>query len=201
MIVVPLSPIPPIAFFKLGMEYGNLIVDGYENYVKQTIRNRYHILTSNGVLALTVNVKGQNGERISTANISVDYDKPWVRTHLRAIEAAYRSSPYFEHYFPEVKSILETPYATLQDFFVASFPKWQKLLKTPFDWKLSEAYIEQDAEFDFRTRAKTPTDFDIHHHSKPYIQVFSDRFHFESNLSVIDLLFNLGPEAISHLRH
>lgn len=200
MVVVPISPVPPIAIFKLGLVHGELLVDGHEHYVKQTIRNRYHILTANGVLALTINVKSQGGERLSTGNIGIDYDKPWVRTHLRAIEAAYRSSPYFEHYFQEVCDILETPHSTLQDFFEASFPKWQKLLKASFDWKMSDKYVENGFSADFRIRAKSPLDFPQSLHSKPYIQVFSDRYPYQPNLSIIDLLFNLGPEAISHLK-
>ncbi len=200
MVVVPISPIPPIAFFKLGLTHGNLVVDGKEHYVKQTIRNRYHILTANGIIGLTMNVKSQNGERLSTENIGIDHGKPWVRTHLRAIESAYRSSPYFEHYFPEVSAILESQSETLGSLFESSFPKWQKLLKTSFDWSFSERYIEESAKYDLRIRAKSPLDFPNSLHSKPYIQVFSDRFDFASNLSIIDLLFNLGPEANSYLR-
>lgn len=198
--VVPISPIPPIAYFILGSKNGTLLVDGGEHYIKQTVRNRYHILTANGVLPLTMNVKSQNGKHISTKDILLDYDKPWVRSHLRAIEAAYKSAPFFEHYIHHVEDVLSTNYLTLGSFHKAAFAKWTEILGADFNCDWSDAYIDQPVENDYRGKRKSPNDFAAELHPKSYIQVFSDRHPFASNLSILDLIFNLGPQAISHLR-
>lgn len=198
--IVPISPIPPIAYFILGIRNGRLLIDGGEHYIKQTVRNRYHILTANGVLALTINVKSQGGQHISSKDIALDYDKQWVRTHLRAIEAAYKSAPFFEHYIHHVESILSTPYPTLGAFHQIAFAKWMQILGADFDCEWSDTFVENPIENDFRNKRKSPNDFEPELHPKKYIQVFSDRHPFASNMSILDLIFNLGPQAISHLR-
>jgi hypothetical protein len=198
--IVPISPIPPIAYFILGLKNGGLVVDGGEHYIKQSVRNRYHILTANGVLPLTMNVKSQNGAHVSTKDILLDYDKPWVRSHLRAVEAAYKSAPFFEHYIHHIESILSTRYSTLGSFHQNAFAKWMEILGADFKYEWQDTYFEQAIQNDYRSKRKSPNDFGPELHPKKYIQVFSDRHPFASNLSILDLIFNLGPEAISHLR-
>lgn len=198
-VILPISIIPPIPFFVACARGSEVIIDGGENYQKQSIRNRYHILSANGVLPLTVNVSGQKGEKIPTGQISIDYDKHWVREHLRAIESAYRSAPFFEHYFPEIETLLESRYGNLQDFFEVSFPKWLKMLKLECNWLYSESFVETEATLDLRSPIKKPSDFPNSLNSDKYIQVFSDRFPFAKNLSIIDLLMNQGPAANTFL--
>lgn len=197
--ILPISIIPPIPFFAACASGGEVIIDGGENYQKQSIRNRYHILSANGILPLTVNVVGQKGVKIPTGKIAIDYDKHWVREHIRAIESAYRSAPFFEHYFPEIQKLIETKYSNLEEAFHASFPKWLKLLKLDCNWLYSEIFVETHADLDLRIPIKNPSDFPDSLKSAPYIQVFSDRFPFEPNLSVIDLLMNQGPAANTFL--
>lgn len=198
-IILPISIIPPIPFFVACASGSEIIIDGGENYQKQSIRNRYHILSANGVLPLTVNVTGQKGEKIPTGQITIDYDKHWVREHLRAIESAYRSAPFFEHYFPEIQSLIETKYFNMKELFQISFPKWLKMLKLECNWLYSESFVETEADLDLRIPIKRPSDFPDSLNSKKYIQVFSDRFAFQPNLSIIDLLMNQGPAANTFL--
>lgn len=172
-----------------------VVFDAGEHFEKQTIRNRYHILTANGVLALTLNVVGQKGRKVPTGNIEIDYRKNWVRDHLRAIESAYRSAPFFEHYFPEVEAIFTQRHANLGDFFDSAFPRWLKLLGLEKNYSFSEKYIETEAALDLRGRIKNPDHFPDELATAEYLQVFADRFDFQRNLSVIDLLMNEGPAA------
>src|SRR5690554_1793475 len=198
-VILPISLFPPIPFFVACVNADKIIIDSGENYQKQTIRNRYHILSANGVLPLTVNVVGQKGEKIPTGKIEIDYDKLWIREHIRAIESAYRSAPFFEHYFPEIREILETRHNTFEEMFNRVFPKWLSLMGIKCDWSYSSTYVEASADLDLRKRLKKPTDFPDSLRSQDYMQVFFDRFPFEANLSIIDLLMNEGPVANSFL--
>lgn len=198
-VILPISLIPPIPYFVACANANKVIIDGGENYQKQTIRNRYHILSANGVLPLTVNVMSQKGEKIPTGNIAPDYDKLWIREHIRAIESAYRSAPFFEHYFPEIKKILEMQYATLEEMFKQTFPKWLAISGVTCDWSYSTTYIKTSADLDLRKRIKKPSDFPDSLRSQDYMQVFLDRFPFMANLSIIDLLMNEGPVSNTYL--
>lgn len=199
-IILPLSPIPPVPYLVALSGNAEVIFDAGEHFEKQTIRSRYHILSANGVLALSLNVVGQKGAKIPTGQIELDYRKHWVRDHLRAIESAYRSAPFFDHYFPEVERIISQQHATLGDFFQVAFPKWLKLLALEKDYHISESYIETVDGLDLRKRIKSPNQFPTMLSSEDYIQVFADRFDFQQNLSVIDLLMNEGPAARTKLR-
>ena len=198
-VILPISIIPPIPFMVACVNANHVIIDGGEHYLKQTIRNRYHILSANGVLPLTVNVVGQKGEKIPTGKIAPDYDKLWVREHIRAIESAYRSAPFFEHYFPEIQKILETHYATLEEMFKQTFPKWLAMSGVKCDWAYSSNYVEIPTDLDLRKRLKLPSDFPESLRSEDYMQVFFDRFPFMENLSIIDLLMNEGPATNTYL--
>ncbi len=194
-LILPLSPVPPIPFFSQAAFAEKTIVDGEENYVKQTVRNRYFILGSNGVLCLTIPVVGQQGKKVRTKDIEIDYSKPWLRLHLRSLEAAYRSAPFYDHYIDPITKILSTPHNNLSDFFTASFPAWLALLRLDLPWEMSKEYLELRNSFDLRETIKSPDRFPAWIHAHRYEQVFSDRFPFKPHLSVPDLLFNEGPAA------
>lgn len=199
-IIIPICFVPPIPILAACLRNDKIIVDGGENYVKQTIRNRYHILSANGVLSLTANVISQKGEKIPTGKIQFDYEKKWVRQHLRAIESAYRSAPFFEHYFPEIRKIIATPYKHMEEMFLQCFPKWLKLCGIEVSWKYNSSFVETKTTTDFRLKIKHPEDFITPITTANYVQVFSDRFPFVPNLSIIDLLMNEGPAARVYLK-
>lgn len=198
-IILPLSPIPPIPYLVALARKGDVIFDAGEHFIKQTIRNRYHILTANGVLALSLNVAGQKGTKITTGEIEIDYRKNWVRDHLRAIESAYRSAPFFEHFYPEVEAILSEKYPNVSAFFDASFSRYLKLVGIESRYTISQDYLDASDFLDLRKRIKHPEQFPTQLASEQYLQVFSDRFAFKPNLSVIDLLMNAGPASSSYL--
>lgn len=199
-IISPFSLVPPIGLFAALAQGQKIIFDGNENYVKQTIRNRYHILSANGVQALTINAVGQKGTKVPTRDVLIDYDEPWIRLHKRALESAYRSSPFFDHYYPKVIHLFESKYPSFGSFFSESSRLWLDLLKLDRPIEIAEKYVEQKSDCDLRGRIKTPEQFPASFRSKKYIQVFSDRFDYQPNLSIIDLLFNEGPAALSVLK-
>jgi hypothetical protein len=199
-IVSPFSLVPPIGLFVALAEGHKVYFDGGENYVKQSIRNRYHILSANGIQTLTINVVGQKGEKVPSKDILIDYDEPWIRLHKRALQSSYRSSPFFDHYYPKVIQLFETKHADFGDFFRESIKLWTSLLKFDPEISIEENYVELDCDYDLRPRIKNPDQFPADFQSKRYLQVFGDRFDFQHNLSILDLLFNEGPAALSLLK-
>jgi hypothetical protein len=197
--LLPLSIVPPVAYFSAVMHSQNTIIDLGENYIHQTIRNRYHIAGPNGVIALTLNVKSQNGLKIPTGEIELDYSKPWQRLHLRTIEAAYRSAPFYDHYIAFLQHLLSGNETTLGELFTKAWPLWLRLLKIAPDYKISDAFIEQKADVDLRTRIKEPTWFHNKVEAQPYMQVFTGKNGFTPYLSILDLLFNEGPAASNYI--
>jgi len=199
-IISPFSLVPPIGLF-VAMARGYMVYfDGAEHYVKQSIRNRYHILAANGVQTLTINAVGQKGEKVPTKNVLIDYDEPWIRLHKKALESAYRSSPFFEHYYPKVIDLFDSRHPDFGNFFGESLKLWTRLLKLESDFVIGDEYIRIDSDYDLRQKIKTPEQFPNEFASKKYLQVFSDRFEFQPNLSILDLLFNEGPAALTVLK-
>ncbi len=191
----PLCMVPPIALIRLGLQHDGVAFDAGEHYVKQSFRNRYHILTANGVRALSIPVKSTEGHAVVTPNIRLEHDKPWLREHLRSIQAAYGSSPFYHHYIDEVEALLCSPAESIGGFFSQTFGKWCQLLGAELKYGVSASYLEEPFEHDLRLRIKTPADFPTEGATGYYPQVFEDRFAFTANLSVLDLLFNEGPAA------
>ncbi|MBQ9477780.1 MAG: WbqC family protein [Bacteroidales bacterium] len=187
--VLPVAYCPPIEYFALLAKYSCVQMEAWEHYQKQTYRNRCRILTAGGVMDLRFPVVHDGAIRIT--DIRVDYSTPWVRQTEYAIETAYYSSPFFLYYRDAMFAILDARPATLWDLDLA-------LIRFFCDKIGIDPRLEPTGEY-------LGADVDIHpkHPSayvpRPYSQVFADRFGFVGNLSVMDLLFNEGPDAISYL--
>ena len=187
--VLPIAYFPPVEYFALLVKYSSVYLEACEHYVKQTYRNRCRILTAGGPMDLRVPVVHEGRSLIT--EIRVDYSTPWVRQTKYAIESAYYSSPFFEYYRDGIFALLDARPETL----------WE------LDLGITRhlcARIGIAPEL-LPTREYTGADVDIHpkhqssHEPRPYYQVFSSKYGFTGNLSVLDLLFNEGPESLSWL--
>lgn len=196
-LVLPISVFPPVGYFKLLLK-NKTVIDSFENYIKQSFRNRFKILAANGSLDLTIPVKGQMGNKIASAFIEIDNDKDWKRQHWRSIVSAYRSSPFFEHYEGQINQVIMSTYDTLNDMAITSIKTSYKLLKLEESFSVSSEYIEQ-ADLDLRPFFKERDLPQWPVEPKPYPQVFQDKYGFTANLSILDLLFNEGPAAKLYL--
>lgn len=198
MVVLPLAYMGNTYYFsKLCFE--DCIVDIHEHYVKQSYRNRADILTSNGVVPLSVQIEKRSGEKTPVKDIRIDYSKRWQHQHWISIVSAYKSSPYFDYYSDLFAPFYEKRYEFLLDLDLDLTVTLLKAMNLDTELRLSESYVTPGSDdLDLRTtlspkpQRRRP---DAAFHAEPYCQVFSDRFDFVPDLSVIDLLFCEGPGA------
>jgi hypothetical protein len=173
----------------------DVVIDLGEHYVKRSERNRTEIMTSGGVMQLSVHLQQANRPRQAMRNIKIDYSKRWQHQHLVAMESAYRSSPYYDYYADRFTPLFEREWERLVELNMATLEAVCKTLKikTP---RISESYITaSEGDLDLRDKKRGSTLC-----AEPYIQVFDDRLPFAPNLSIFDLLMCEGPEAINYLR-
>lgn len=193
---------PPTEYFALLAKYSVVYMEACENYQKQSWRNRCRILTANGPESLNVPVVHENGTfSLPIKEIRVEYTTPWVMRTERAIESAYSSSPFFIYYKDALFSILDSHPATLWelnrriiDFFCS------KIGISP-DFRETTDY--SPAEEDYREVIHPKRENTVMRDlgmGRPYWQVFRDKYGFVPGLSIMDLLFNEGPESICWLR-
>ncbi|MDR0510595.1 MAG: WbqC family protein [Rikenellaceae bacterium] len=202
MTILPLTYLGNIQWFtKLLFE--ECVIDLGEHYVRQSYRNRCEILASGGVVPLSAQVvKPDNWNRQTMAEVRLDYSKRWQHRHWNSIVAAYRSSPWFDHYAPLLEPFYRRRFELLSEFNMELLHLMLKLLNASPGLRFSREYIPP-AEGDLRAvlspkarRAKPDPRFA----PAEYWQVFSDRHPFAPNLSIIDLLFCEGPRAMEILR-
>ena len=176
-----------------------IFIEGYERYQKQSYRNRCRILASDGPLSLSIPLENSSSKDISMMRI--DYSKSWILQHKRAIISAYNSSPFFVYYMDDIFALLDRRYKYLLDLNMALLEKLVVLCGIRKDITLTHSYL--------RTEELPSHMCDLRELIHPkkeaictcesYYQVFSDRFGFVPSLSVLDLLCNEGPNAISFL--
>ncbi len=191
---------PPISYVAAMLDKP-VVVEQYETFPKQTYRNRAVVATANGLLSLTVPVVRINGNHTYTKDMAICYNENWAVKHWRAIESAYNSSPYFLYYKDEVEAILNKQYIGLVDLNMDILSFVFKKLKVTKDIMLSTDFVlaEDVATIeDYRNRF-SPKNKEILQ-LPPYDQVFEDRYGFQQGLSILDLLFNLGPDSLGYLK-
>jgi hypothetical protein len=191
---------PPVSYVAALLQSNSIVVEQYETFPKQTYRNRTVIATANGLLGLTVPVVRTNGNHTYTKDMAICYNENWALKHWRAIESAYNSSPYFLYYKDEVEVILNKQHATLIELNMDILAFVVKKLKVKKEVILSDDYISQIGEgtIDYRNHF-SPKNKELL--SLPeYDQVFEDRYGFQSDISILDLIFNLGPDSLGYLK-
>lgn len=201
--MIPLLPsvyFGPCSYFRYTIEADHQIgITEYERFQKQTIRNRAEILGANGKIRLTVPLIKWS-TKVPTKEIRVDNSSNWKHVHWMSIQSAYRNSAFFEHYEDKIKSFFMEDHDRLVDLNLASINLVANLLKADFNIKLisnsddikPELFNDMTSKFVKKRESESFPE---------YTQVFRDRFDFESDLSILDLIFNLGPRASLYLKN
>lgn len=202
--------LPPVSYFCCMMAADSVLIDGHEHYVKQTYRNRANIATSSGMMSLTIPVEHGRGEKMSVGNLKISEHGNWRHLHWQALQAAYDKSPFFEYY---------------ADDFRPFYEQKDECSLFDYNWRLQElvcslvgldCHVEQtsryvaEGEFVDLRNVITPKSRDANCIAKEmydclaegeglrgkYYQVFAERNGFLPDLSIVDLLFNMGPESL-----
>ncbi len=195
MIILPATYLPQIAHFK-AIIAGDYVIDIAEHYIKRSERNRAHIMTANGVMALTVNIKRANRPRTPMREVEIDYSKRWQHQHWEAIRSAYKSSPYFDYYADMLEEFYTREYKFLVEYNLAFTQLILKLLQQPAELKIADSYVTATSDdVDLRAKGSALPGAVF----EPYVQVFDDRNPFVENLSILDLVLCEGTNAISYL--
>lgn len=190
MIILSSHYFPCVQWMRAFMEDEGCVIDIHEHFVKQTYRNRTVILSANGKLSLTIPVK-KEVHHMPVSGVKIDNEVRWQHQHWQAIVSAYHSSPYFLYYQDYFKPLFEKEFVYLQEWNAVLLEVCLKLMKVSRTPEYSKAYIEADNNQDKRQLISPKVQSDIA--CKPYLQVFSEKFPFEPNLSILDVLFNHGP--------
>ena len=177
---------------------GNIIWDLNQNFTKQTIRNRTYIYGPNKVLKLIIPVKhSKNSFTLEEAQIQNDFQ--WQKDHWKSIVFSYKSSPFFEYYENSLKSLYSNKYNKLSEFNFDGIKLICEWLEIEFKLNFTESYVKK-YENKIDLRHKSDKKFNDLVELKKYIQVFSYKYGFKNNLSILDLIFNEGPNSLDYLK-
>ncbi|QQL51118.1 WbqC family protein [Mucilaginibacter ginkgonis] len=198
--LLPMFYLPPLEYFKVLNDFkSDIWIEQHEHFPKQTYRNRANIYTPDGALSLVVPVVKGSKVHTSVKDVKISYDFRWQRLHWMSLQACYRRSAYFEYYENDFAPFYEKRFDFLFDYNQQLLELIIKLMKMKLNISYTSDYERNYPESvqDYRSSisAKKEQAFE----QKPYFQVFEDRHGFLKNLSIVDLLFNQGPQAINYL--
>lgn len=191
---IPSSPLSPSTIY----------IEACENYQKQSYRNRCHFYAADGKQSLSFPIAHSEGtHKHLISEVLIDYSKPWALQHKRAIISAYRTSAYFEYYQDELFAILDSKPERLLDLNTRLLEFFLDKIGIKAEIRMTENYSQNTDCEDLREVIHPKRSDNILEKlelNKPYFQVFAEKHGFIPNLSIMDLLFNEGPDSIIYLK-
>ena len=197
-ILLPIFYLPPISWFAVFLKEENeIVLEQYENFPKQTYRNRTNIYGANGRLSLIIPIN-HSGERVMK-EIKVSHRENWQKLHWKSIKTAYQSSPYFEFYEDKLQKIFEFESDSLIQFNLNALKIVLDILKTEKAYSLNIEYVKIPLEENYREKFSAKKESEIE--MEEYYQTFTDKMGFMKDLSILDLICNKGPETLTYLKN
>ena len=197
--LLPLAYAGPISHWIPICKEQSILWEKEDYYQKQTYRNRMEIHAANGKLMLSIPIQhlGYDGHQYYK-DVQIANEFAWQRNHWLSLKTAYQSSPFFEYYEDDLAPLYQKPFATLFAFNKQVMETICELLQVQVPHKTTQTYKKDSPHYDLRhlidaKTTKTSTALE-------YTQVFNDKNGFIPNLSILDLLFNMGPETMPLLK-
>lgn len=190
---------PAITTMAIIAQSEQVLFEKCDNFQKQTFRNRMYIYSPNGKQMLSIPIKhlGINGRQLYR-DVRIENDFQWQKQHWKSLEAAYRTSPFFEFYEDEIVHLFEKKHDYLYDLNIATFTAISDCLQIEPAFKFTEEF-NTDTNAEIADNRKLIIAKTAHPNLEPYPQVFQEKHGFINNLSTLDLLFNEGPNALTYL--
>jgi len=197
-IIIHPTYFPSISHFVAIANADKVTFEMDDNFQKQTNRNRMFIYSPNGLQLLNIPIKHSKEVKQKTRDVKLETAFDWQKQHFKSLEAAYRTSPFFEYFEDELLPIFQKKHTFLMDLNMQTMELVSKCLRLDFPYdETTEYFHEITDKTDFRNLANGKKDiatFDS------YTQVFGDKHGFLNNLSILDLLFNEGRYALDYLK-
>lgn len=190
---------PNILFFSQILNQDKILFEVNDNYIKQSFRNRTSIYHANGILNLSIPVKYSSKKKQIFKEIEICNETDWQKKHLKSIKFAYRSSPYFEFYENQFEKIFTKKEKFLIDINLKSIELLFELIDRKLKYNFTEKYNQNYTGY---VDSREISNFNFSDKSlsfKKYSQVFETKYGFKENLSMLDLLFNYGPNYYNFL--
>ncbi|MCU0370370.1 MAG: WbqC family protein [Bacteroidales bacterium] len=198
-IILPTGYFPPVSYFAYILHSHSVFIEQMETFPRQTYRNRCEILTSSGKLNLIVPVSKPNGNHTLTRDIEICYREPWQQHHWKSIQTAYRSSPFFNYY----ADIILPLFTNKESSLIALNNNISRILGIitgiNAEFHFTEDYVKSPGEMLDLRSAFSPHKKQFKFQFREYPQVFGHRSGFTGDLSILDVIFNLGPETKDYL--
>ncbi len=201
ILITPYIPFPDIRWWQYALRHNVLCFDNAEHYQKMSYRNRYYIPGSNGVITLSIPLADGRNQRNAMKEVRIANRERWQVQHWRTLTSVYKRTPFFEFYEPSLQTLFETEYEYLCRFNLDSIHWVKKQLKLNVEETFADEYIAQYPNAkDLRGEMIPAKDGPACENAPEYYQVFADRTGFIPNMSVLDLLFCEGPNAMAILK-
>ena len=186
---------PNIHQFTQIIKADNILFEVSDNYQKQTFRNRTHIYGANGKLGLFIPVIHTHKNRELFKDVKISYESNWMDLHLKSLQSAYRSSPYFEYFEDDFIKLYSEKEKFLADFNIKCIKLISNLLDLDLDFKISNEYVKKTNDIiDLRDLSNARKQKKIE--TPKYIQVFESKHGYLNNLSILDLIFSEGTNSV-----
>lgn len=189
---------PSISNYVAMVQFDGVVFETEDNFQKQTNRNRCYIYSPNGIQLLNIPVKHSVEQSQKTKEVRIENNFDWQKQHFKSLEAAYRTSPFFEFFEDAIQPIYSKKHTFLMDLNFETMEIVSKCLGTKLEFEKTIEYFHEVSDLkDFRSLANGKKDRSTFEN---YTQVFNDKHGFLNNLSVLDLIFNEGRYALDYLR-